>query len=159
MVPVDINAAARDAIQLAQLEGQSRIALRASFFKALPLVEGSPEQLAQALCNLLVSARESLDGVDGAEIQIETEPDGDLVAVRILDNGPGMSEHRLEQIFDPFRSKDEGLDDQPDGKLPEEAVRLSRACEIIRQHGGTLTVRSRPGEGTCFIALLPAQLR
>ncbi len=157
MVPVDINAVARDAIQLAQLEGQSRIALRASFFKALPLVEGSPKQLAQALCNLLVRARESLDGVDSAEIQIETEPDGDLVAVRILDNGPGMSEQRLEQIFDPFRSEDEELDDAPDGKLLKDAAGLLDACEILRHHSGTLTVRSRPGEGTCFIALLPVQ--
>ncbi|MBW2543592.1 MAG: hypothetical protein JRF15_16030 [Deltaproteobacteria bacterium] len=159
-LPVDINAVVRDAIRLAQLEGQSRIALRASLFGALPPVAGSAGQLAEALCNLLVSARESLDAVDGAAIEIETEPDGDLVAVRILDNGPGMSEQRLEQIFDPFRSEAEDFDDaSADRKLPEEAVRLSRACEIIRQHGGTLTVRSRPGEGTCFIALLPAQLR
>jgi signal transduction histidine kinase len=157
MVPVDINQIARDAIQLAQLEDQSRIALRASFFKALPPVEGSPERLTQALCNLLVSARESLDGVHGAAIEIETEPDRDLVAVRILDNGPGMSEQRLEQIFDPFRSEDEGLDDEPDGKLPNYAVGLLDACEILRDHSGTLTVRSRPGEGTCFIALLPIQ--
>jgi signal transduction histidine kinase len=157
MVPVDINAVARDAIQLAQLEGQSRIALHASFFEALPLVDGSREQLAQALCNLLVSARESLDGVDGAAIEIETEPDGDLVAVRILDNGPGMSEQRLEQIFDPFRSEEEELDDVPDGKQPNDAVGLLDACEILRDHSGTLMVRSRPGEGTCFIALLPIQ--
>ena len=156
-VPVDINAVARDAIQLAQLEGQSRIALHTSFFETLPPIEGSPERLVQALCNLLVSARESLDGVDGAAIEIETEPDGDLVAVRILDNGPGMSEQRLEQIFDPFRSEGEGLDDEPDGKLPNDAAGLSDACEILRDHSGTLAVRSRPGEGTCFIALLPIQ--
>lgn len=157
MVPVDINAVARDAIQRARLEGQSRIALRTSFFEALAPVEGSPERLAQALCNLLVSARESLGGVDGAWIEIETEPDGDLVAVRILDNGPGMSEQRLEQIFDPFRSESAELDGEPDGKPPNDEFGLSDACEILRNHRGTLTVRSRPGEGTCFIALLPIQ--
>jgi signal transduction histidine kinase len=157
MLSIDINAVARDAIQLAQLEGQSRIALRASFFEALPPVAGSRERLAQAFCNLLVSARESLDGVDSAEIQIETEPDGDLVAVRILDNGPGMSEQRLEQIFDPFRSEDEELDDVTDGKLPSYVAGLSDACDILHDHSGTLMVRSRPGEGTCFIALLPIQ--
>ena len=77
--------------------------------------------------------------------------------MRILDNGPGMSEHRLEQIFDPFRSEDEGIDGEPDGKPPKDAFGLSDACEILRHHSGTLTVRSRPGEGTCFIALLPVQ--
>ena len=157
MVPVDINAVARDAIRRAQLDGQSRIALRAAFFEPLPPVEGSPERLVQALCNLLVSARESLDAVDGAAIEIETEPDGDLVAVRILDNGPGMSGLQLEQLFDPFRSEAENLDGESDGKQPSDAFGLSDACEILRAHGGTLTLRSRPGEGTCFIALLPSR--
>jgi signal transduction histidine kinase len=152
--PVDINAVARDAIRLAQLEGDAQIALRASFFNPLPRVEGSPEQLVLAICNLLINARKSLDGVDGGVIEIETEPDGDLVAVRILDNGPGMSEELLEQIFDPFASEEESGND-PDGVEPKDELGLSDACEILHDHGGTLTVRSRPGEGTCFVALIP----
>ncbi len=154
MVPVDLNAIARDAIRLAELEGEARIALRVSFFNPLPPVEGSPEQLVQAICSLLVNARESLDGVDGGVIEIETEPDGDLVAIRILDNGPGMSGDLLEQIFDPFSSEGES-DDVPDGMEPKDAFGLSDACEILHEHSGTLTVRSRPGEGTCFVALIP----
>jgi len=88
--PVDINAIARDAIRLAELEGEARIALRASFFKGLPPVEGSPEQLVRAICNLLVNARKSLDGIDGGVIEIETEPDGDLVAV-VRGRAPAVS--------------------------------------------------------------------
>jgi len=156
MLPVDINAIARDAICLAQLEGEAQIALRASFFNPLPRVQGSPEQLVRAICNLLVNARKSLKGVDDGLIEIETEPDGDLVAVRILDNGPGMSEGLLEQIFDPFACERE-TGDEPDRKAPKDAFGLSDACEILRDHSGTLTVRSRPGEGTCFVALIPIQ--
>jgi len=154
--PVDINAIARDAIRLAELEGEARIALRASFFKGLPPVEGSPEQLVRAICNLLVNARESLDGIDGGVIEIETEPDGDLVAVRILDNGPGLSEGLLERIFDPFVRERQSLD-EPDRKAPKDAFGLADASEILRDHSGTLTVRSRPGEGTCCVALIPIQ--
>jgi signal transduction histidine kinase len=159
MMPVDINAIARDAIRLAQLDGEAGFALRTSFFHPLPPVAGSPEQLVRAICNLLVNARQSLGGVEGGAIEIETEPDGERVAVRILDNGPGMSEEQLEQIFDPFRSEEEELDDASDGKPPNDAFGLADACEILREHSGTLTVRSRPGEGTCFIALLPIQRR
>jgi signal transduction histidine kinase len=154
MVPVDINEIARNAIQLAELDGEAQIALRASFFKPLPLVAGSPEQLVRAICNLLVNARKSLAGIDGGVIEIETEPDGDLVAVRILDNGPGMSEGLLEQIFDPFTSGEES-DDDPDSKESEDAFEISDSWKILHDHSGTLTVRSRPGEGTCFVALLP----
>ena len=154
--PVDINAVAREAIRLAQLEGEASIALRASFFSPLPPVEGSPEQLVRAICNLLVNARKSLEGIDGGAIEIETEPDGDLVAVRILDNGPGMSEGLLEQIFDPFASEKKS-DDEPDRVEPKDAFEISDSWKILRDHSGTLTVRSRPGEGTCFVALIPAQ--
>jgi signal transduction histidine kinase len=154
--PVDINAIARDAIRLAELEGEARIALRASLFKGLPPVQGSPEQLVRAICNLIVNARESLDGIDGGVIEIETEPDGDLVAVRILDNGPGMSEGLLEHIFDPFASEKKS-DHEPDTEEPKDGLGLFGACEIFHDHSGTLTVRSRPGEGTCFVALIPAQ--
>ncbi len=154
MVTVDINAIARDAIRLAELEGEARIALRTSFFKALPPVEGSPEQLVRAICNLLVNARKSLEGIDGGAIEIETEPDGDLVAVRIFDNGPGMSAGLLEQIFDPFASGEEA-DDEPDSKESKDAFEISDSWKILHDHSGTLTVRSRPGEGTCFVALLP----
>jgi len=153
---VDINAVARDAIRLAQLEGEASIAIRASFFSPLPPVEGSPEQLVRAICNLLVNARKSLEGIDGGAIEIETEPDGDLVAVRILDNGPGMSEGLLEQIFDPFASEQKS-DDEPDREEPKDAFEISDSWKILRDHSGTLTARSRPGEGTCFVALIPIQ--
>ena len=156
--PVDINAVARDAIRLAQLAEQSPVALRTSFFDPLPCVEGAPEQLVRAIRNLLVNARRSLDGVDGGVIEIETEPDGDLVAVRILDNGPGMSQGRLEQIFDPFAS-DGGSNDAPAVDEPKDACDISASWTILRDHGGSLTVRSRPGEGTCFVALLPVWRR
>jgi signal transduction histidine kinase len=153
---VDINAVARDAIRLAQLDGEVPIALRASFFNPLPHVQGSPEQLVRAICSLLVNARKSLAGIDGGVIEIETEPDGDLVAIRILDNGPGMSEGLLEQIFDPFTSEQKS-DDEPDSEEPKDGFGLSDAWKILRDHSGTLTVRSRPGEGTCFVALIPVQ--
>jgi signal transduction histidine kinase len=154
MVPVDLNAAARDAIRLAELDHEAPVALRASFFEPLPRVEASPERLARAIYHLLVNARKSLEGMDGGVIELETEPDGDRVAVRILDNGPGMSEDQLEQIFDPFASEAES-DGESEDKDGNDVSGLSEASEIFRDHGGTLTVRSRPGEGTCFVALIP----
>jgi two-component system sensor histidine kinase HydH len=156
MASVDLNALVRDAIRLAELDHEAQVALRASFFEPLPRVEAYPEPLARAIYHLLVNARKSLEGMDGGVIELETEPDGDLVAVRILDNGPGMSEDQLEQIFDPFASEAES-DGESEDKDENDVSGLSEASEIHRDHGGTLTVRSRPGEGTCFVALIPIQ--
>ena len=62
----------------------------------------------------------------------------------------------IAQIFDPFTHEGES-GEVPDGIQPKDAFGLLDACEILREHSGTLTVRSRPGEGTCFVALLPIQ--
>jgi signal transduction histidine kinase len=156
MASVDLNALVRDAIRLAELDHEAQVALRASFFEPLPRVEAFPEQLARAISHLLVNARKSLEGMEGGVIELETEPDGDLVAVRILDNGPGMSEDQLEQIFDPFAAEAES-DGESEDKDANDVSGLSEASEILRDHSGTLTVRSRPGEGTCFVALIPIQ--
>ncbi len=48
-----------------------------------------------------------------------------------------------------FLPQEPALDESKDG------FGLSDSWKILRDHSGTLTVRSRPGEGTCFVALLP----
>jgi signal transduction histidine kinase len=155
IAPVDINAITCDAIRLANLEHDAAITLRIALYAGLPPVDGSPARLTQALLSLLIHAKQALSGVDDGAIDVETEPDGDRVAIRILDNGPGLSEERLERIFDPFPPSlepNEWTGDEPkDG--PE--LGLSAAYEILRDHRGTLEVRSRPGECTCFVALIP----
>ncbi|HXV37526.1 MAG TPA: HAMP domain-containing sensor histidine kinase [Myxococcota bacterium] len=147
----DINAIAREAIRGAGLDRDRHVALRASLFDPPPEVRGSREQLTAAIACLLRSARRSVAGREGAAIDLETEPDGDRIAIRILDNGPGLSEDELERIFDPFVAEP-GCVDAPDSK---HSRGLAGAGEVFRDHGGTLMVRSRPGEGTCFVALLP----
>ncbi len=153
---VDVNAVARAAIRRAKLDGDAQVSLRAALFDSLPPVEGSHEQLTRALCELLRCARRSVAGLEGGAIEIETEPDGDLVAIRILDNGRGMSEGELEQLFDPFVSERKSFDARG-GSGPEGAFDVSDAWKIVRDHRGRLLVRSRPGEGSCFVALLPTR--
>ncbi len=155
IAPVDINAITCDAILQANLERDAGIAVRIALFAGLPPVDGSPARLTQALLGLLVHAKQSLSGVDGGAIDVETEPDGDRVAIRILDNGPGLSEERLERIFDPFSRSPEPNERAGDGLKDGPGLGLAAAYGIFCDHRGTLEVRSRPGEGTCFVALIP----
>jgi len=155
--PVDINEITCDAILLAQLERDTAISVRIALFAGLPPVDGSPTRLTQALLGLLVHAKQALAGVDDGAIDVETEPDGDRVAIRILDNGPGLSDEVLERIFDPFSSSFEPNDRVGDEPKDGSGLGLAAAYEIFCDHGGTLEVRSRPGEGTCFVALIPFQ--
>jgi len=156
MASIDVNAVVRAAVGRAKLEGDAQISLCTSLFDPLPPVEGSREQLTRAICDLLVHARRSIGGCEGGAIEIETEPDGAWVAIRILDNGPGMREEQLEQLFDPFACEPKSGGGRETGG-PDHAFGVADAWKIVRDHGGTLAVRSRPGEGTCFVALIPAR--
>jgi two-component system NtrC family sensor kinase len=157
IAPVDINAIACDAILAANLERDAAITLRIALFAGLPPVDGSPARLTQALLSLLVHARHALSGVVDGAIDVETEPDGECVAIRVLDNGPGIPQERLERIFDPFSGPPELNEWASDDAKGNPGLGLATAYEIIRDHRGRLEVRSRPGEGTCFVALIPFQ--
>jgi signal transduction histidine kinase len=92
--------------------------------------------------NLLTNARDAVRS--GGEIFIETgvaaEPPGGVQLI-VRDTGPGIPPEVLPKIFDPFfTTKAEGT-----------GLGLSISYGIVRDHRGTVDVRSTPGEGTTFV--------
>jgi len=143
----DVNEVVRDAIRLANLRRDPAVALELRLAEPPPRVEGSAPRLAQALVNLLVNARQALEGTPGARIEVETSRLAGAVEIRVVDNGPGISESIQERIFDPFFTT----------KDPDQGTGLGLAIsfDILRDHGGELEVASQPGAGACFTARLP----
>ncbi|MBO6576654.1 MAG: GHKL domain-containing protein [Rhodothermales bacterium] len=95
----------------------------------------------QVLINLVKNAMEAVQGIDHPEIGIEAFIDSRAHAViRVTDNGHGIVEEALDKIFVPFfTTKKEGS-----------GIGLSLSREIMRQHGGSISASSRPGERTVF---------
>ena len=144
---VEVNQVVRDSLRLSNLSRDVQIAVETRLADALPPVEGNPERLVQAVLNLLVNARQALEGRSG-RVCVETRCDGASLEIRVGDDGPGIAEEIQERIFDPFfTTKDP---DQGTG------LGLAIAFDIVRDHGGDLEVRSKPGAGACFIVHLPA---
>ena len=114
-------------------------------FGEIPKVEGFPQKLNQVFMNILVNASQAI--AEKGEIRIRTERDGDDVAIRISDTGCGIREEHLTKIFDPFFTTKEV------GKGT--GLGMNIAYNIIREHGGTITVRSTPGKGSTFTVTLP----
>ncbi|MDZ7697988.1 MAG: ATP-binding protein [Deltaproteobacteria bacterium] len=110
----------------------------------LPEIQADPEQLKEALVNIVENACESMPG--GGSISIhETMDPGKAVVIRITDNGPGISDSVLARIFEPFfTTKEEGT-----------GLGLSIAFRIVEEHGGELDVRSKEGRGATFTITLP----
>ncbi len=100
-----------------------------------------PELLEQVLINLIVNAIQALINTPSPEIMLNAQiDDRGQVVMRVIDNGPGMSEQIQEKIFIPFFStKQEGS-----------GIGLSLSRQIIRAHGGNIRVSSKPNKETIF---------
>jgi two-component system cell cycle sensor histidine kinase/response regulator CckA len=115
----------------------------------VPPVRGAPQELKQVFLNLVINASQASDGsAGGQEIRLTTSAVGDRVVVEVYDQGCGIPAELLDRVFDPFfTTKAVG-----DGT----GLGLSISYQIVRSHGGDLSVESAPGEGTCFRVELPA---
>jgi signal transduction histidine kinase/CheY-like chemotaxis protein len=114
----------------------------------LPHAMVDPHQIQQVFVNLINNARQAIEAHQPkGRIKVSTEQIDGHVRIIIQDNGPGISEQNLSKIFDPFFTTKEV------GKGT--GLGLSLVYGIIKEHGGSIVPRSRPGEGATFTIELP----
>uniref|UniRef100_A0A7C3VGZ3 histidine kinase n=1 Tax=Planktothricoides sp. SpSt-374 TaxID=2282167 RepID=A0A7C3VGZ3_9CYAN len=126
----------------------------------LPLVECYQSQVNQVFMNVLSNAIEALEemqskgeGGQRPKITIRTEMlNSDFIAVRIADNGPGMTEKVRQQLFAPFFTT------KAAGKGTGLGLSISFQI-VVQKHRGFLWCVSEPGEGTEFWIKLPVLQR
>jgi two-component system, NtrC family, sensor kinase len=114
-------------------------------FGDIPLLLCYPQRLNQVFLNILINAAHAIEA--NGTIRVETRYVSGQVEITISDNGCGIPEENLARIFDPFFTT------KAVGKGT--GLGLHLAYNIIRDHGGTIEVKSRIGEGTSFIIRLP----
>lgn len=137
------------------------IQMKTTYPKNLWPIQADPTQLNQALLNLCVNARDAMPKGGLLEISAQNQtiqkevtnfhPDakeGSYVVLRISDTGNGIPEKYLDKIFEPFFTTKEF------GKGT--GLGLSTVRSIVQNHGGFITVRSKPGQNTTFEVYLPA---
>jgi len=114
-------------------------------FEPLPPCRCWETQLTQVFMNLLMNAAQAIE--ESGTIRVSTRHEGDEVVIAIRDDGCGIPEDVQMRIFTPFyTTKDPG-----EGT----GLGLSISYDIIRKHGGTMTVQSTVGAGTTFTLRIP----
>jgi signal transduction histidine kinase len=145
----NLNELVEGAIEFLQYQLRtSNIEVTTQLDPKLPTAMVDPHQLQQVFLNILNNARQAIENHQpkGA-IRITTETCGHNLRIVFNDDGPGISEQNLSKVFDPFfTTKDVGKGT---------GLGLSLCYGIIKEHGGNITVRSKPGDGASFIIELP----
>jgi C4-dicarboxylate-specific signal transduction histidine kinase len=111
------------------------------------MVVGNAIQLEQVFINILTNARDAVADSTRKAIRISGSVSCVATEVVFADTGPGIPHGLERRIFDPFFTTKEV------GKGT--GLGLSIAYGIVKEHGGTISVASRPGEGATFLIHLP----
>lgn len=137
-----------------------RLEIRFNYESSLPEIEIDPTQLHQALLNMMVNARDAIEGggrislyagLRNVDIKVSVggrslQP-GSYVCLSVSDTGCGMDAETQQKIFDPFfttKPKEQGT-----------GLGLASVYGIIARAGGFIDVESAEGEGTTFHVFLP----
>ena len=109
--------------------------------ESAPEIQGDSELLSHVLINLLKNAMEALDNRPNPKIILHVLQTGNGKSMmKVEDNGPGISDEFLQQIFIPFFTT----------KKKGSGIGLSLSRQIMRMHRGSISVQTKEGKGTVF---------
>lgn len=143
-MPCDVVECTQSTLRILTAELKTRCSVRTEF-NPIPPVLANRGELNQVIMNLLVNAGQSME--DFGEVLVTTMVQEDRVILSIKDNGQGIEAEHINKLFDPFYTT------KPVGEGT--GLGLSISYGIIKDHEGTITVDSKPGEGTTFTVSLP----
>jgi signal transduction histidine kinase len=125
------------------LLAQKQVGLSKIFDPDLPPVHADPEQLWEALLNLIRNAVDAMPG--GGNLTIATKRNDTTALVSVSDNGHGMTEEEARNLFIPFfTTKTDGT-----------GLGLAHTQQIVNEHGGRIDWTTKRGEGSTFTIQLP----
>ena len=155
--PTDLNELAQEtfsqAVALKQLEYNLSVEIQEDYDNTIGSVKLDPSAMERVLENLIDNAFAAMavkakkQPTYTSKIGIQTQKQNNQIKISITDNGIGIAEHIIDQIFEPFKSfkaRGEG-----------QGLGLSIVQETLRLHDGNIKVETEPGQGSKFIVTLP----
>jgi two-component system OmpR family sensor kinase len=148
MEPVDLSHVIEESVASARAAGPDHPI--STNIPADLYVLGDSKRIHQALANLLANARTHTPS--GTAIEVSASTDDSETTISVKDNGPGLSSEDQDRIFerffraDPSRARHSG-----EGS----GLGLSIVDAVMKAHGGTVSVQSKPGEGATFTLHFP----
>lgn len=123
------------------------IKIATDFDPELAEIKGNPNQLQQVFLNLILNAQQAMP--KGGDLRIQARNKGPKeIEIEFADTGCGIAKEHLDKVFEPFFTTKE--------KEKAVGIGLSISQQIIRDHQGTIEVKSEVDKGTTFTIILPS---
>jgi len=143
---VDIHQVIADTLSLLDHQFKTaRVRIDRELRAEYPVVFANAGKLQQVFLNLFVNARDAMP--EGGELRILTDTVDSKIEIIVQDTGVGISSENIQKIYDPFFTT------KAAGKGT--GLGLSVSYGIVQEHGGNISVDSKPGIGTSFKLELP----
>ena len=144
---VQMNDLIADVIALVAPESRKSVSIEFHPAERLPRFAGRPQQLSAVFSNLIGNALNAVP--EGGRVSIATRGSDSNIEITVADNGAGLSAEDIETAFNPAAFKVSGQ------RIAAGNWSLFSCRQIIEEHGGDVTIRSTPGEGTTVSVSLP----
>jgi two-component system OmpR family sensor kinase len=154
ILPVDLAEVAGDAVHDARAVQPDRpISLQLSeSLTEVPVVLGDEARLRQVVGNLVTNALTHTPPHVRVTVTLDEEAhDPDTVVVRVADEGPGMAPEDAARVFERFYRAESSRTRENGGT----GLGLAIVASLVAAHGGTVDVRTAPGQGATFSVRLP----
>ncbi len=141
----DLNRIVERVLEEQGVEMQPELEVNLQLRAGLPSVRVDEEQIARALANLVNNAVSAMKGKGVLTIATRLAEGDKRIEIAVSDTGPGIPEAYLPKLFLPFFTR------KPGGT----GLGLSIVKKVVEDHGGSVEVESKVGEGTTFRVFLP----
>ena len=146
--PVSLNESVDRVATLLEPEARKHgLQLARELSQTVPLVRADSDQIKQVMINLILNAIQATQPGGVVTLTTRSVQRGSITAgqLEVSDTGVGMPQEQLDHVFDPFfTTKDKGT-----------GLGLAIVHQIVMEHGGAISVDSKPGVGTSFFVDLP----
>jgi signal transduction histidine kinase len=144
LADVSVNSLLREVLNLVKEKESGSVIVKEDLDETIQTLRADPVKIKHVFYNVIQNSYQAMDGRGSLSVTTNAYNGGARIIVE--DSGHGISEDDMQKLFEPFfTTKARGI-----------GLGLSISKKIVEEHGGSIQVKSRPGEGTTVKIELPA---